>query len=328
MNLSTYACFIAPALKRHALPVLAFLLGGFVAHAEPPAPKASAHIGQFERAGEYVKDYFVLKEAGTFHLFYNVGDAGPTQDWQEPKNEKAFGHATSRDLVTWEQHARILPVVPGTWEGQVVSAPSIVKHDGVFYMAYTGFDDRLLGKQTIGLATSANLFDWKRHHANPIYSAPAWTLSHANGWSDCRDAHLLRHGDEFLLFTMVSTKDSQGAIALAKSKDAMQWQDCGPAFATFALPESPRVFEHHGTFYLFASSSHGRKLVKTRDPKSNQWEEVPFQWPAPGLWSGWEVVEHDGRLIFSAFEWKTSGNYIRFWDVKWDGDVPTVIYER
>jgi hypothetical protein len=295
---------------------------------KPAISKVSAHIGQFERAGEYMKDYYVFKEGNTFHLFYNVGVAGPTQDWQAPGNEKAFGHATSKDLVNWQHHPRVLPVVPGTWEGQVVSAPSILKHGGKFYMVYSGFDDRVVGKQSIGLATSANLFDWERHPANPVYTATLWTIVHPNGWIDCRDAHIVRYRDEFLLFTMVTTKEGKGAISLASSLDAVKWQDLGPAVITFSQPESPRVFEHQGTYYLFASSANGRKLLKTKNPKSNDWEPVPFEWPAPGLWSGWEVVEHNGRLVFSAFEWKTNGNYIRFWDVKWDGDVPTVIYNK
>ena len=50
----------------------------------------SGQIGQFSREGEYVKDYFVIKKGRTFHLFYNVGVANDTQDWQEPDSEKAF----------------------------------------------------------------------------------------------------------------------------------------------------------------------------------------------------------------------------------------------
>ena len=141
----------------------------------------SGQIGQFSREGEYVKDYFVIKKGRTFHLFYNVGVANDTQDWQEPDSEKAFGHATSTDLVHWEHHPRIIRVVPGTWEGQVVSAPSIVKHKGTYYMVYTGFDDRWLGKQTVGLATSKDLFDWKRCPENPVYTAPEWAMRNPTG---------------------------------------------------------------------------------------------------------------------------------------------------
>lgn len=288
--------------------------------------KVSSKIGQFERDGEYLKDYYVFKEGGTFHLFYNVGNAGQTQDWQEPGNEKAFGHATSTDLQNWQHHPRVLPVVPDSWEGNVVSAPSIIKHEGVYHMVYTGFDDRVIGKQSIGLATSTNLFDWVRHPANPVYTAPSWALPNPGGWVDCRDSDIFRHGDEFLMFTTVTTNEGRGAIALASSPDAVNWKDLGPAVVTFDQPESPRVFWRHGMYYLFVTSGLGRKLFRTADPKSNQWSEIPFEWPAPGLWSGWEVVQYAGRTIFSAFEWKLGGNYVRFWDAQWNDVVPSVVY--
>ncbi len=305
----------------------------------PAVASDSAAVGEFQRAGEYFKDYYVFKEGDTFHLFYNFGHAGPVQDWRGAGNENAFGHATSKDLRHWKHHPSILPAVPGTWEGMAVSAPSVVKHDGVYYMVYTGFDDRWVGMQTIGLATGTDLFHWRRHPGNPVYRAPkAWAKTNPKGWENCRDAHILRYEDEFLMYTMVETKQGEGAIALASSEDAVNWKDLGPALITFEQPESPRVFEHDGTYYMFASSGYGRVLFKSKDPKSTAWEQVPFNWPANspeakkhhylGIWSGWEVVEYEGKTVFSAFYWKPHGGLIRFWEVKWNGDVPTVIYEK
>ncbi len=304
----------------------ALVIIGLYTPVQAQEPKNSRHIGSFSREGEYIKDYFILKADGIYHLFYNVGKAGPTQSWQQPGNEKAFGHATSRDLNHWEHHPRILPVVPNSWEGQVVSAPSILKHDGVYFMVYTGFDDRVVGKQTVGLATSTDLYNWKRYEGNPVYEALDWTKVNPNGWSDCRDAHIIRYKDEFLMFTMTTTKEDKGAIALASSPDAREWTDLGPALITFSQPESPRVFHHEGTYYMFATSGLGKVLVKTKDPKSQNWTEVPFQWPEGGLWSGWEVLQEEDRTIFSAFKWKTNGNFIRFWEIDWNGETPVVRY--
>lgn len=307
---------------------LAFLLFFFLIFSTIVAQenKKLNHIGEFSREGEYIKDYYIFKEGDTFHLFYNVGDASPTQDWQEPNNEKAFGHATSKDLKTWEHHPRILQVIPKTFEGQVVSAPSIVKYKGIFYMVYSGFDDRITGVQSIGLATSKDLYNWDRCKSNPVNTAPDWTIRHSNGWIDFRDAHIIRYKNEFLMFIMTTTKKGEGAIALSSSKDAIKWKDLGPALITFDQPESPRVFEHKGTYYMFASSSFGKVLYKTKNPKSNNWTKVPFEWPTGGLWSGWEVVEYDGRTVFSAFLWKMDGNFIRFWDIEWKGETPVVNY--
>jgi hypothetical protein len=36
----------------------------------------------------------------------------------------------------------------------------------------------------------------------------------------------------------------------------------------------------------------------------------------------WKVVEQGNRTIFSAFEWKSFGNFIRFWDVNLKDGVP------
>ena len=164
--------------------------------------------------------------------------------------------------------------VPQSWEGMVVSAPSIIQHDGLYYMFYTGFDDRVPGKQTVGLATSKDLFDWKRHPGNPVYEAPEWAERRPDGWIDCRDSHVLKYGDEFsALFTMVTTKEGKGAIALASSKNLTEWKDLGPAVVTFKEPESPRVFEHGGSYYMFISSAHG-KTVATLDKGS----ENRFLW--------------------------------------------------
>lgn len=313
-----------------ALGGLVFLSGAEAVSRKPaaagPLPIIDRKVGEFSREGEYIKDYYVYREGDTFHLFYNVGAAGDKQDWQQPGNEKAFGHATSKDLKTWQHHPRILEALPGTWEGEVVSAPSIIKHDGIYYLFYTGFDDRVCGRQAIGFATSKDLFNWERHSGNPVYEAPPWTARNESGWLDCRDAHVIKYGDEFLMFTMVTTAEGKGAIAVASSSDLVKWKDLGPAVVTFTTPESPRVFEHGGSYYMFASSAHGKELFKASNPKTGPWESMPFQWPKPGLWSGWEVVDKGDRTIFSAFEWKFFGNYIRFWDVRWNQGVPKVVY--
>lgn len=312
-------------------------VGGFVFLSSEPGtagkattsaalPVIDRKVGEFSREGEYMKDYYVFREGDTFHLFYNVGLASDTQHWFEAGNEKAFGHATSKDLKTWEHHPRVMEAVPSSWEGMVVSAPSIIKHDGTYYMFYTGFDDRVPGKQTIGLATSKDLFNWERHPGNPVYEAPDWAERRPDGWIDCRDSHVIEYGDEFLLFTMVTSKEGKGAIALASSKNLVDWEDLGPAVTTFKEPESPRVFEHNGNFYMFISSAHGKQLLRAMNPKTGPWEEVPFRWPAPGLWSGWETVDDGDRTVFSAFEWKTHGNHIRFWNVRWKDGVPEVVY--
>ena len=61
-------------------------------------------VGFFEKPGEYIKDFFFLKDGDTYHLIYGRGVAAPKQSWMLPGNEDTFSYATSRDLWQWEHH--------------------------------------------------------------------------------------------------------------------------------------------------------------------------------------------------------------------------------
>lgn len=286
-----------------------------------------ASLGRFEEPGKYLKDFFFFRHAGLWHLFYNVGTAGFAQDWQDAGNEEAFGHASSPDLVNWSVHPTVLPIVPNTWQGKVVSAPSIVETSGTFRMMYTGFDNRVFGLQSIGLATSSDLFAWTSYAGNPRYTGAAWTDWNATRWSDCRDPHILAIGDHYLMYSMVRGLDGLGAVAIARSDDGINWSDRGWAMkaAAGATPESPVVFERNGKYYLITTST-APALYVSSDPEANDWTQLPFEFPEPGFWSGFEVQRDGDRWIAAAFKWNAYGNAIRFWELAWDGDRPYVVY--
>jgi predicted GH43/DUF377 family glycosyl hydrolase len=288
-----------------------------------------AAIGHFEDRGKYLKDFFFLKHEGLWHLFYNIGTAGTTQDWMDAGNEEAFGHATSPDLINWRIHPVVLPIVPNTWQGKTVSAPSIVRTGNTFRMMYTGFDNRITGLQSIGLATSNDLFNWQSAPSNPCYTGPSWSDWQPSRWSDCRDPHVIAVDDHFLMYSMVRDSEGLGAVAIAHSNDCITWDDRGWAMkaAANATPESPVVFERNGRYYLITTST-APALYSTTNPESNNWTAMAFEFPRPGFWSGFEVVHDDDRWISAAFMWSTYGNSICFWEMAWDGDHPYVIYRK
>jgi len=290
--------------------------------------KKSLRVGHFESPGEYMKDFFVFKNGDTYHLFYNVGTADGKQDWMSPGNEEAFGHATSKDLETWTRHERVIHVQGDGWEGKTVSAPSIIKTEDGFQMIYTGFDKRAPGCQRIGLAASPDLFNWTRYEKNPVYEGPAWTVWKPGVWADCRDAHVMEDGGKYYLFTMVRHKSGQGAVAIARSADLKHWEDLGPAIRVNGTPESPAVFERGGKFYLIVGADVGACFMSDHI-ESNDWQRVAaFKYPPTGFWSGFEVFKDGDRVIAAAFEWKMNGNYIDFWELKFDGDKPYVVYSE
>jgi hypothetical protein len=101
--------------------------------------KNSCNIGSFFRGGENFKNCFILKEDGNCHIFCNAGKAGPIQNRQQPDAEKVFGQTISRDSNSRKLNRWILHLVSDEWKGQEISASSILEHDGVFYVTYTGF---------------------------------------------------------------------------------------------------------------------------------------------------------------------------------------------
>ena len=294
----------------------------------PLTPKGSLRLGRFERAGEYVKDFFAIKAGGWYHLFYNVGAADGKQNWMSPGNEESFGHATSQDLRTWKYHGRVMQVQGNGWEGKTVSAPSILRTGDRFSMIYTGFDKQAHGCQRIGLDTSPDLFQWTRYEHNPVYEGPSWTLWKSGAWADCRDGHVIEHGGKYYLFSNVRHKDGKGGVAIARSTDLKQWYDLGSAIRVTGMPESPVVFKHRGKFYLIVGSD-ASACFMSDNIESNDWQRVStFKYPAVGSWSGFEVFEDGGRFVAAAFEWKLNGNYIDFWELKFHGDQPYVVYSE
>ncbi|HEV7299633.1 MAG TPA: hypothetical protein VGN72_09735 [Tepidisphaeraceae bacterium] len=293
-----------------------------------PFDPVGKEIGAFAPIGEYLKDFFVLKHGDDFHLFYNVGTAGPTQDWQEAGNEEAFGHATTRDFKTWKIHPRVLQATRGTWAGKVVSAPSIIPVGDRFAMVYSGFDDRALGLQTIGLAYSNDLFNWTQHPGNPIYQGPPWTTWWPGRWADCRDAHVVDVNGTYYMYTMVHEAGTGlGAIAIARSTNLTEWEDLGPAIKLPGPPESPTVFERNGKYFLITGSV-ASGLFVSDDPGKQNWKRVPFKFPpGGGFWSGMEIFRDGDAYVAAAFEWKANGNYIRFWAIDWSDDgLPVIRY--
>lgn len=284
---------------------------------------------EFSHEGFYVKDYFVYRSPidYTYHLYYNIGKADGKQDWRQPFNEKQFGHATSKDLKNWEIHDTFLTVIPDTWESDVVSAPFVVRHNGLFYMAYTGFGDGT-ANQRMGIATSEDLFRWTRVPQNPVAVGPEWTKWKEKGWSDYRDPGLLKWDDQWLAFNTVNSKKGE-AVAISVSKDLINWShlpEDKALFVDWGNPESAVAFKHGDKIYLIASQPwQGNQMWMTDDPLSGNWETIPFEFPE-GDWSGWEyIISPEGKELLSAFLWRKNGNFIRFWELEWEGEVPRLV---
>lgn len=203
-----------------------------------PSPIQAGLLFDFEgpyllEDGRSLKDHSLVRDGDTWHAFYIRGLYFP----QGTTSEVSFGHATSKDLRTWEFQPTVLPVVPGTWENLRVWAPMVVPSpDGPGWtMLYTGVTDGLV--QRMGRADSPDLFNWTRAVDNPQLSPdPSVFLwgENIDYFSAFRDPFVFELEGEYHLLNTALLIDSnlpfgyRGALHHATSSDLTTWTELAP----------------------------------------------------------------------------------------------------
>src|SRR5881398_2855570 len=73
------------------------------------------------------------------HVFAGQYWIFPT--YSAPYDQQTFLDAfSSRDLVTWEKHPRVLDIADVSWAKRAVWAPSIIEKDGWYYLFFGAND--------------------------------------------------------------------------------------------------------------------------------------------------------------------------------------------
>jgi len=228
---------------------------------------------------------WIQADTGTYHLFAHS---------VTPTPPGGIRHFVSTDLTSLQaaNPAVVLTATPGAWDDDLLWAPYVIKHQGTYYMFYTGVDfgpDNSLNtsddRYRIGVATSQDLASWVK--------APSWVY-------DCSDAPFSqgsnRCRDPFVMFNQASGKwllfatgqlvfgvtpgpTSEGVVVAQASSLLGPWTTIGYVKATKTLPqgvgigsqitplcarglsENPFVASFHNRFYLF--------FKDWRDPESN-----------------------------------------------------------
>lgn len=156
-------------------------------------PKIDILKDGFRPVGGRLGDFATARHKGRDHFFYierRLQDGTPFY----PGHENYFGHASTADFFNWEVHDPVLLVQENTWEEAHVWAPVILRNRGEFIMAYTGLNRHLC--QNIGLASSKDLFRWKRWKSNPISpcKGASWAYWTEDDICSCRDPDLYQIG--------------------------------------------------------------------------------------------------------------------------------------
>jgi hypothetical protein len=198
-----------------------------------------------EKEKWYINDHcFVRGKDGTWHLF-GITNKEPAS----PGTEFNFAHATATKLTQtpWEKQPYALSVDPARNEKHLW-APHVIMHNGVYYMYYCAGDNDNT-KYKIHLATSEDLYTWKRHPQNPMI---------VDGY-DARDPYVLRLPDEWVMYYTATSEPKGGnhVVYCQRSDDLIHWKGrqivfIDPSTGTWGGPtESPTLVRRGKYYYLF-----------------------------------------------------------------------------
>ena len=166
----------------------------------------------------------LIQYDGTYHLFYQYNPAGPYH------GSIHWGHATSEDLLHWEDRSVALtpdpkgPDADGCWSGCAVDA------DGVPTIVYTGGDD---GDQLpcLAEATDDSLDDWQKHPENPVIDTVPEELDILSNdeWNaEFRDHDVWYEDGRWYQLVGSGIEHRGGTAILYTSQNLLDWEYVGP----------------------------------------------------------------------------------------------------
>ncbi len=300
-------------------------------------------IGHFKLVyqvdGRYVNDHCIVRDRdGVFHLFYIDGIVG--MGCYDLGNEVIIGHATSVDLYSWRtEEPALVADTSLPWEERGIFAPYVIEHHGRWYMFYSSHN--LAKAQYMCLATSENLFAWRRYCSNPLFlPSLTWAYWASNEPCSCRDPHVIKHEQYgFIMYWVADMKHprNHSCIAASVSSDLFHWQEVGPVLVRrwsydehyTTKTESPCVVGRGDRYVLFYRHGDGTKYCISDDPLDWHGRDSHLLCTSHAS----EVFEADGHWWITScsrppedvehkFD-RTRGLYIA--SLEWCGDRPVVL---
>jgi hypothetical protein len=281
--------------------------------------------GKFAEPGGYTVDHALIKKDGLTHLFYIRGTAAT--NWPEYPLFN-LGHAVSRDLKNWEIQQPVLQCPATGWDVYQVWAPYILERKGQYYMFYAGENKNVA--QAICLATSSDLYNWKRYDKNPVITTGPWGIWDSSSWSDCRDPVVLQDVDNYYCYYTAVRKNpengqAESCLGISSSADLIHWKDEGFIRLEHSLatpPESPFVLKRNGIYYLFYTNyKYGTVYLTSKNPVKG-WTELPVdKMVLMSAISASEIYEDNGKWYMSYISHQKNG--LHFFEIKelvWDKD--------
>jgi beta-fructofuranosidase len=166
----------------------------------------------------------LIHRDGVYHLYYQYNPGGPNHGTIH------WGHATSEDLVHWEDQPVALapdadgPDRDGCWSGCAVD------DDGTPTLLYTGGRDRRQ-LPCLATATDDSLSSWEKHTANPVIETAPDDLAilGTEHWeAEFRDHCVWKEGEEWYHLIGSGVTDVGGTALLYRGDRLDEWEYVGP----------------------------------------------------------------------------------------------------
>jgi len=267
----------------------------------------------FHSPGRNIADFTIIKVKDEYHIFYI--DSSPGVSCVIPGNEIFLGHSSTKNFQHFRIHEPSLSIVQGTWEGAHLWAPHVLKARGLYWMFYTGLTSTLA--QSIGVAISDDLYDWRRIEGNPVFrpnNIPEIRWNPIEG--ACRDPHILKYQGGYYLYATVDVETGldreseeiaigscpMKGLVCAWSQDLIDWRYRSLAhirprsIVGISCIESPWVSYENDKFLLLFGHADGLMFSWSDNP-----EHFADAYPLPGGHgvTGIEFIESSGdkRLV-------------------------------
>ncbi|MDV3253050.1 hypothetical protein DevBK_17050 [Devosia sp. BK] len=251
----------------------------------------------FNRADHWVWDFWLADDGELYHLFYLHAPKSLGNPDLRHRNAR-IGHATSNDLRTWTDHGLAFDAsTPGSFDGSATWTGSVVRDSGLWHMFYTGSrflsSDSVANIETVGLATSEDLFTWTKQPGPICVADPAlYETLGTSSWPEeaWRDPWVFKDATQNLWHMLVTarskhgTEPDRGVMAHATSTNLRDWS------VRPALSEPGSGFAHLEVFQIVAVD--GRQHVifccdsaKLVGPRTGQvggvWSQPLDAFPGP-----------------------------------------------
>ena len=210
-----------------------------------------------------INDSWYCKEGDTYHAFFlqYPEDGDPAGMW----TNQTCGHMSSKDLLSWEYHGTVLKPEKGLWNDKGIATGSVVKHNGLWHMLYTGTSEN--GQGGLAVAVSRDLMTWERVGAGPqIPTAVSYPIDFDGVTAGCiplADPYIYPDAVDGKYYIFVNShfegrpENKHGMTAVFTTEDFVSFKPHKVAvLEDCERMETVGIWAHGGKYYMYGGIVH------------------------------------------------------------------------